>query len=125
MSSSAKRAHTIPPVVSQILLQSDVEMETASVQRDAMRVSSMRGECVDQPDMEACFDTAGECHDCDAGQAPSWNVTVAGIRAESTQMQKYEMFKRRRKSKRSPTETVISTKTFHKAKRETRSSRES
>ena len=40
-------------------------------------------ERVDQPNIEACLDTAGEC---DAGEVLGWNVTVAGIRSEPTQM---------------------------------------
>ena len=94
MSSSAKRAHTIPPLVSRILLESDVEVGPASVQRNAKRTSSM---CeADQPGMVACLDTVGEWCDCDAGEILGQNVTVAGIRSEPTQMQKCEMFKRRR-----------------------------
>ena len=59
MSSSAKKAHTPPPQLSQILPQPDVEMETASVPvpvpEDAMEVNALCEETVDQPDMEAFF----------------------------------------------------------------------
>ena len=56
MSPSAKRAHTHPPQLSQILPQPDVEMETASVPvpvpEDAMAVNALCEETVDPPDME-------------------------------------------------------------------------
>ena len=39
-------------------------------------------ERVDQPNIEACLDTAGECN----GEVMGRNVTVAGIRSEPTQM---------------------------------------
>ena len=118
MSSSAKRAHAIPSLVFLILLQSDVEVGPASVQRDAKRTSSMCEEPADQPGMEACLDTAGECCDCDAGEVLGWNAKVDGIRSEPTQLQESEMFKRRRKYEKPTIETVNSTKTSHKAKRD-------
>ena len=40
MSSSAKRGHTPPPPLSQILPQPDVELGTAPVPEDAMEVTS-------------------------------------------------------------------------------------
>ena len=67
MSSSAKRAHTTPPPLSQILPQPDVEMETVPVPvpvpEDAMEVNALYEELVDPPDMEAFFDAAGDFHD--------------------------------------------------------------
>ena len=59
MSSSAKRAHTPPPHLSQILPQPDVEMGPASVPvpvpEDAMEVNALCEEPVDPPNMEAFF----------------------------------------------------------------------
>ena len=86
MFSSAKRACKIPPLVSRIPTQPDIEMGTVSllvpedamevdfdagvepalVRRGAKRVSAMREERADQTDMEVCPDTAGEYYDCDA-----------------------------------------------------------
>ena len=105
MSSLATRAHTIPPLVSRSLPQSDVKEVPASAQRNAKRTSSMCEERANQPGMEACLDTAGECCDCDAGEVLGQNVTVAGIRSDTTQMQKCEMFKRRREYENLSTET--------------------
>ena len=110
MSSSGKRAHTIPLLVSRILLKSDVGVGPASVRRDAKRTSSMWEERADQTNMEACSDTASK--------VLGWRATVAGIRSETTQLQKCEMLMRRRMYEKSSTETVISTKTSHKAKRD-------
>ena len=64
--------------------------------------------------MEACLNTVGECRRCDADEVLA---TVAGVRSEPTQMQECEVFKWRRRYKRSSMETVISTRMSHKAKR--------
>ena len=44
------------------------------------------------------------------------DATIAGIRAELTQMQEFGVFEWKRKSEKPPDEKVISTKMFHKAK---------
>ena len=102
MSSSAKRACKIPPPVSRIPTQPDIEMgavplpvpenatevdfdagvEPASVRRGAKRASGMWEERADQTDMEVCPDTAGECCDRDAVETLNWYATVGGIRTE-------------------------------------------
>ena len=64
--------------------------------------------------MEACLNTVGECRRCDADEVLP---TVAGVRSEPTQMQECEVFKWRRRYRRSSMETVISTRMSHKAKR--------
>ena len=80
MSSSAKRACEIPPLVSRILTQPDIEMGTVPlpVPEDAMEVDFDAGvepalvrrgakeERADQTDIEVCPDTTGECCNCDA-----------------------------------------------------------
>ena len=120
MSSSAKRAHTHPPQLSQILPQPDVEMGAASVlgpvPEDAMAVNAFCEETVDPPDMEAFFDAAGEFYDHYTGETLDRDATIAGIRAERTQMQEFGVFDWKRKSGKPPNEKVISTKMFHKAK---------
>ena len=117
MSSSAKRAYKIPPPVSRIPTQPDIEMGTVSlsvpedamevdfdagvepalVRRRAKRASAMWEELVDQTDMEVCPDTAGECCDCDAVETLSWYATVGRIRTES----ECEMFRRRQEYEKS------------------------
>ena len=119
-SSSAKRAHTPRPPLSQILPQPDVEMGTASapvpVPEDAMEVIALCEETVDPPDMEAFFHAAGEFHDHYTGEILDRDATIAGIRAELTQMQEFGVFEWKRKSDEPPNEKVISTKMVHKAK---------
>ena len=75
-------------------------------------------EPVDQSDMEAFFffDTAGEFYDCYTGGILDRDATIAGIRAELTQMQAFGVFEKKRKSQKPPKEKVISTKMFYKAK---------
>ena len=83
---SAKEACEIPPLVSRIPTQPDIEMgtvpllvpedamevdfdagvEPALVRRGAKRASAMWEERADQTDVEVCPDTVGECCDCDA-----------------------------------------------------------
>ena len=65
--------------------------------------------------MEVCLDTTGECRRCDADDVLA---TVARVRSEPTQMQECEVFKWRRRYKRSSMETVVSTRMSHKAKRD-------
>ena len=71
-------------------------------------------ERADQTDMEVCPDTAGECCDCDAVETLSWYATVGGIRTE----QECEMFRWRHEYEKSSMQTVISTTTSHRAKRD-------
>ena len=52
----------------------------------------------DKINMEACLNTAGECRRCDADEVLT---TVAGVRSEPRQMQECEVFKWRRRCKRS------------------------
>ena len=115
MSSSAKRAHTRPPPLSQILPQPDVEMETVPVSEDAMEVNSLCEEPADPPDMEKFFDAAGEFYDHYTGDILDRVATIAGIGAGLTEMQEFGVFEWKRKSEKPPSEKVISTKMFHKA----------
>ena len=75
--SSAKRSHTPPPPLSEILPQPHVEMETGSTPGDEMEVNALCEERIDQPDMEAFFDTAGEfydhCSNLGSGCDNCWN----------------------------------------------------
>ena len=116
---SEESSHT-PPPLSQILPQPDVEMETVPVPvpvpEDAMEVNALCEETVDPPDMEAFFDAAGEFYDNYTGEILDRDATIAGIRAELTQMQEFGVFEWKRKSEKPPNEKVISTKMVHKAK---------
>ena len=132
MFSSAKRTHEIHPPVPQILSQSRVEMEMVPVSEDVMEAqpdvemgtesvrSGTKGacstceDCADKINMEACLDTAGECRRCDTDEVLA---TVAGVRSEPTQLQECEVFKWRRRYKRSSVQTVISTRMHHEVKR--------
>ena len=58
--------------------------------------------------------TVDECRRCDADEVL---VTVARVGSEPTQMQECDVFKWRRRSKRSSMEAVISTRMLHEAKR--------
>ena len=82
MSSSAKRAHTLPPPLSQILPPPYVETGTVPlpvpVPEDAMEVNALCEETVDPPDMEAFFDAAGEFHDHITGEILDRDATTAG-----------------------------------------------
>ena len=136
MSSSAKRACAIPPPVSRILTQPDVGMVTVPlpvpedamevdfdagvepvlVRRGTKRASSMREVRADQTDMEVCPDTAGECCNRDAFETLSWHATA--IKTEQIPVQECEMPRRCHKYEKSSMQTVISTTTSHKAKRD-------
>ena len=131
MSSSAKRACKIPPSVSRIPTKPDIEMGTVPlpVPEDAMGVGFDAGVepalvrrmwegRADRTDMEVCPDTAGEYCDCDAVETLSWYATVGGIWTEQILVQEREMFKRRYKYEKSSMQTVISTTTSHRAKRD-------
>ena len=131
MSSSAKRACKIPPLVSRIPTQPEIEMGTVSllvpedakdvvfgagvepalVRRGAKRVSAMWEKRVDQTNTEICPDTAGECCDRDAVETLSCYATVGKIRTE----QDCEMVRRRHEYEKSSMQTVISTTTPHRA----------
>ena len=130
MSSSAKRACKIPPSVPRIPTQPDIEMGTVSlpvpedamevdfdaalVRRGAKRVSALWAGRADQTDVEVCPDTAGGCCDRDAIEILGWYATVGGIRTE----QEFQMFRRRHEYEKSSTQTVISTTTSYKDKRD-------
>ena len=90
--SSAKRAHTPPPALSQIPPQPDVEMSAAPVPDDAMEVNALCEEQIDQPDVEAFFDRAGEFYDHYTGEVLDRDATTAGIRAGLTPMQEFGVF---------------------------------
>ena len=81
-----------------------------------MKVNALCEETVDPPDMEAFFDAAGEFYDHYTGETLDRDATIAGIRAELTQMREFGVFERQRKSEKPPNEKVTSTKMFHKAK---------
>ena len=61
------------------------------------------------------FDAAGEFYDHHTGEILDRDATIAGIRAELTQMQEFGVFEWKRKSEKPPNEKVISTKMFYKA----------
>ena len=109
LSSSAKRAHTPPSQLSRILPQPPVP-------EDAMEVNALCEETVDPPDMEVFVVAVGEFYDHYTGEILDRDATIAGIRAELTQMQEFGVFEWKRKSEKPPNEKVISTKMFHKAK---------
>ena len=75
-------------------------------------------ERADQADMEVCPDTAGECCDGDAVETLSWSATVGGIKTEQIQVEECEMFRRRHKYEKPSMQTVTSTTTSPKAKRD-------
>ena len=138
MSSSAKRACAILSPVSRILTQPDIGMETvpspvpedamevdfdagvepALVRRGAERADAMWEERADQTDMELCPDTTGECCNRDAVGILSWYATVGGIKTEQILVQECEMFRRCHMYEKSSIQTVISTTTSHKARRD-------
>ena len=66
--------------------------------------------------MEVFFDAAGEFDDHYTGEILDRDATIAGIRAELTQLQEFRVFEWKRKSEKPPNEKVIRTKMFHKAK---------
>ena len=92
----------------------DAGVEPALVRRGAKRVSAMWEERAGQTDIGVCRDTAGKCCDCDAVETLSWFSTVGGTRTE----QECEMFRRRREDQKSSMQTVTSTTTFHRVKRD-------
>ena len=79
-------------------------------------VNALCEETVDPLDMEAFFDAAGEFDDHYTGEILDRDGTIAGIRAELTQMQEFGVFEWTRKSEKPPNEKVTSTMMFHKAK---------
>ena len=83
---------------------------------DAMEVNASCEETVDPPDMDAFFGAAGEFYDHYTGEILDRDATIAGIRAELTQMQEFGVSEWKLKSEKPPNEKVISTKMFHKAK---------
>ena len=91
----------------------DARVEPALVRRGAKRVGAMWEERADQTDMEVCPDTAGEyCRG--TVETLSWYTKVGGIRTE----QECEMFRWRHEYEKSSMQTVISTTTSHRAKRD-------
>ena len=79
-------------------------------------VNALCEETVDPLDMEAFFDAAGEFDDHYTGEILDRDATIAGIRAELTQMQEFGVFEWKRKSEKPPNEKAKSTKMFHEAK---------
>ena len=96
MCSLAKESSHTPPQLSQIQPQPGVEMGTVPVPgplpEDAMEVNALCEETVYPPDMEVFFDAAGEFFDRYTGEILDRDATVAGIRAELTQMQEFGVF---------------------------------
>ena len=76
---------------------------------------SVRGLLI-RPTWKRFFDAAGEFYDDYTGEILDRDATIAGIRADHSQMQQFGVFARKRKSQKPATEKVISTKMFHKAK---------
>ena len=66
--------------------------------------------------MEAFFDRACEFYDHYSGEILDRRATIAGIRAELTQMEEFGVFDWKRRSEKPVGERIISTKMFHKAK---------
>ena len=66
--------------------------------------------------MEAFFDRAGEFYDHHTDEVLDRDATIAGIRAELTQMQEFEVFGWKRRTEKLAAEKIISTKMFHKTK---------
>ena len=107
---------TVPLLVPEDAMEVDFDagVEPALMRRGAKRASAMWEERADQTDMEECPDTIGGCCNRDAVETLSWYATVGGIRTE----QECEMFRRRHKYEKSSMQTVISTTTSNKAKRD-------
>ena len=78
----------------------------------------MREERADQTDMEVCPDTTGECCNRDAVETLSWHATVGGIKTKQIPVQECGMSRRCHKYEKSSMQTIISTTTSHKAKRD-------
>ena len=78
----------------------------------------MREKRADQTDMGLCPDTIGECCNREAAETLSWHATVGGIKTEQIQVQECEMFRQCHKYEESSMQTVISTTTSHKVKRD-------
>ena len=91
-------------------------MSAAPVPDDAMEVNMLCEEQIDQPDVEAFFDRAGEIYDHYTGKILDSDATIAGIKAELTQMQEFGVFEWNRRAEKPAAEKVICTKMFHKAK---------
>ena len=89
-------------------------MGLALVRKGAKRISAMWEERADQTDMEICPNTAGECCDCDAVETLSLYTTVGGTRTE----QECEIFRQRHENEKSSMQTVISTTSSRRAKRD-------
>ena len=81
-----------------------------------MEINALCEEQINQPDLEAFFDKAGEFYDHCTGEILDRDATIAGIRAELTQMQEFGVFEWKRSSEKSVGEKVISSKMFHKVK---------
>ena len=55
----------------------------------AMEINALCEEQINQPDLEALFDKAGEFYDHHTGEILDRDATIAGIRAELAQMQEF------------------------------------
>ena len=76
-------------------------MSAAPVPDDAMEVNVLCEEQLDQPDVETFFDRAGEFYDHYTGEGLDRDATtVAGIRAELTQMQEFGVFEWKRRTEK-------------------------
>ena len=79
---SAKRAHTPPPALSQVSPQPDIQMSEEQTPDSAMEINALCEEQINQPDLEAIFDKAGEFYDHHTGEILDQDATIAAIRAE-------------------------------------------
>ena len=113
---SAKRSHTPPPALSQISPQPDIQMSEEQTPGSAVEINALCEEQINQPDLEAFFDKAGEFYDHYTGEILGRDATIAGIRAELAQMQEFGVFEWKRSSEKPVGEKIISSKKFHKAK---------
>ena len=96
----------------------DAGVELDLVRRGAKRVSAMWEVRADQTDMEVRPDTTGECCNRGAVGILSLYATVGGIKTGQILVQECEMLRRRHKYEKSSMQTVTSTTTSHKAKRD-------
>ena len=90
-------------------------MSEKQVPDDAMKMNALCEEQVNQLDLQAFFDKAGEFYDHYTGEILDRDATTAGNRAELAQMQEFGVFEWRRSSEELVGERVISSKMFHEA----------
>ena len=83
---------------------------------DAKDINALCEDQIEQPDVEAFFDSACEFNDHYTGEIFDRDAMIAGIWAELAQIQEFGVFEWKRKEEKPATERVICTNIFHKAK---------